>query len=112
MTTATECETSPNANQFEVPLAVAPIPAPFLFRARSEGLDDLGQSVRQVIARGGEPCREVLRRAKAGERLILASFTPFTKAGPYKEYGPIFILARRYRRGGPPWLTAGGEIGD
>ena len=22
-----------------------------------------------------------------------ASFTPFSKAGPYKEYGPIFVLA-------------------
>jgi hypothetical protein len=29
----------------------------------------------------------------ANEELILASFTPFTKAGPYKEYGPVFILA-------------------
>jgi hypothetical protein len=65
----------------------------FLDRARHEGLDDLGQPVKRVIAEGGEPCRDVLRRARAGEELILASFTPFTKAGPYKEYGPIFVLA-------------------
>jgi hypothetical protein len=25
--------------------------------------------------------------------LILASFTPFTKTGPYREYGPVFVLA-------------------
>jgi len=30
---------------------------------------------------------------RAREELILASFTPFTKSGPYKEYGPIFVLA-------------------
>ncbi|HWW60388.1 MAG TPA: DUF1203 domain-containing protein, partial [Thermoanaerobaculia bacterium] len=28
-----------------------------------------------------------------GEELILASFTPFNVAGPYKEYGPVFVLA-------------------
>jgi len=31
--------------------------------------------------------------ARASGQLILASFTPFSKAGPYKEYGPIFVLA-------------------
>ena len=25
--------------------------------------------------------------------MILASFTPFTKPGPYHEYGPVFVLA-------------------
>lgn len=74
---------------------IAPIPDSFLQRVRSEGLDDQGQSVKQVIAQGGEPCRDVLRRARAGEELILASFTPFSKPGPYKEYGPIFVLAQR-----------------
>ena len=51
--------------------------------------------MRHVIAEGGEPCRDVLRRAEPGEELILASFTPFTVSGPYKEYGPIFILANQ-----------------
>ena len=74
-------------------ITIAPIPAPFLHRVRFESLDDLGQPVRRVEAEGGEPCRDVLRRARAGEPLILASFTPFTKPGPYKEYGPIFVLA-------------------
>jgi hypothetical protein len=74
-------------------IATAPIPDTFLRRVRSEGIDDLGQPVKQVVAEGGEPCRDVLRRARPGERLILASFTPFTKPGPYKEYGPIFVLA-------------------
>lgn len=72
---------------------VAPIPTAFLNRIRTEGCDDLGQPVKRVRAEGGEPCRDVLRRAKEGEELLLASFTPFTKPGPYKEYGPIFVLA-------------------
>jgi hypothetical protein len=74
-------------------LTIATIPQTFLDRVRNEGIDDQGQPVRRVIAEGGEPCRDVLRRAEPGEELILASFTPFTVAGPYKEFGPIFVLA-------------------
>jgi hypothetical protein len=74
-------------------MQIGSIPEPFLNRVRSEGIDDLGQPVKRVVAQGGEPCRDVLRRAKPGEELILASFTPFTKAGPFKEYGPIYVLA-------------------
>lgn len=74
-------------------IQIAPLPQSFLDRVRREGLDDQQQPVRRVIAEGGEPCRDVLRRAELGEELILASFTPFTQAGPYKEYGPVFVLA-------------------
>lgn len=73
-------------------ITLAPISHSFLSRARIEGVDDQNQPVRRVRAKGGEPCRDVLRRANEGEELILASFTPFAKTGPYKEYGPIFIL--------------------
>jgi hypothetical protein len=76
-----------------LPITIAPIPAAFLNRVRHEGLDDLGQPIKRVEAEGGEPCRDVLRRARHGEQLILASFTPFTKPGPYHEYGPVFVLA-------------------
>lgn len=74
-------------------VTIASIPQSFLDRVRSEGIDDLGQPVKRLVAAGGEPCRDVLRRARAGEELILASFTPFSKPGPYKEYGPVFVLA-------------------
>lgn len=77
----------------EVAVSIAPIPNRFLDRVRLKGVDDLDQPVKRIVASGGEPCRDVLRRAQPGESLILASFTPFTKAGPYKEYGPIFVLA-------------------
>ncbi|NQY95065.1 MAG: DUF1203 domain-containing protein [Campylobacteraceae bacterium] len=66
----------------------------FLHKLRAEGLDDLNQKVVRLIAQGGEPCRDVLRRARAGEELILASYCPFKQNGPYKEYGPIFVLAK------------------
>ena len=75
-----------------LPVTVAPIPAAFLNRRLAHGLDDLGQPVKRVTAQGGEPCRDILRRARPGEKLILASFTPFTKPGPYHEYGPVFVL--------------------
>jgi len=71
---------------------IAPMPSAFLTRVRLDGIDDLGQPVKRVVAQGGEPCRDVLRRARPGEKLILASFTPFTKPGPYHEYGPVFVL--------------------
>lgn len=74
-------------------IRIAAIPDRFLARVRSQDLDDLGQPVKRVVAEGGEPCRDVLRRARPGEELILASFTPFTQPGPYHEYGPIFVLA-------------------
>lgn len=74
-------------------VSIAALPSAFVHRARTENLDALGQPVRRVIAEGGEPCRDVLRRAEPGEELILASFSPFTVAGPYREFGPVFILA-------------------
>lgn len=72
---------------------IEPLRADFLQRVRTTGIDDLGQSVEYLEAAGGEPCRDVLRSAKTGEKLILASYSPFTKSGPYREYGPVFILA-------------------
>lgn len=72
---------------------IAPLAAAFLTRARTEHLDALGQPVRRVIAKGGEPCRDVLRRVEPGEELILASYSPFSLEGPYREFGPVYILA-------------------
>jgi hypothetical protein len=72
---------------------VAPIPRDFLQQVRTEGRDALGQEVKRLRAEGGEPCRDVLRRAKAGEELLLVSFSPFSKPGPFHEFGPIYVLA-------------------
>lgn len=80
-------------NIIELQYKIIPLPASFLAKLRHEGIDDLGQQVEMHIAQGGEPCRDVLRRAQPGERLLLASYCPFEMAGPYREYGPIFVLA-------------------
>jgi Protein of unknown function (DUF1203) len=75
-------------------LHVAALPDDFLTRVRERGLDDQLQAVhRYVSAEGGEPCRDALRRARPGEEVILASYCPFTLSGPYKEFGPVFVLA-------------------
>lgn len=72
---------------------ITPIRTDFLQRARASGLDDQNQPVERSVATGGEPCRDVLRPARPGEEIILASYCPFKISGPYKEYGPVFILA-------------------
>lgn len=74
---------------------IVPVKSEFLQHARNAGLDDQRQPVETSVARGGEPCRDVLRRARAGEEIILTSYCPFDVSGPYKEYGPIFILGAR-----------------
>ena len=82
--------------------SMTPIDAGFLQRVRATGRDDLGQPVRNLIATGGEPCRDVLRRARRGERLLLASYCPFKYAGPYREYGAVFVLAESSPQHGAP----------
>lgn len=72
-----------------------PVRSDFLIKVRQVGLDDQNQAVVTIVAKGGEPCRDALRRANAGEKLILASYCRLSKPGPYKEYGPIFVLANQ-----------------
>ncbi len=74
---------------------IVPISTAFLHRTRQTERDDQDQVIERAIANGGEPCRDTLRRAVAGEALILASYSPFTIAGPYKEFGPVFISANQ-----------------
>jgi len=74
---------------------ITPIRNDFLIKVRQAGIDDQNQPVVTTVAKGGEPCRDVLRRANVGEELILASYCPFSKAGPYKEYGAVFVLANQ-----------------
>ncbi len=74
---------------------IVPISSDYLDQVRNRGVDHLGQPVRRFVsAVGGEPCRDVLRCAKPGEEVTLASFSPFNRVGPYREYGPIFVLAQ------------------
>jgi hypothetical protein len=72
------------------PFRIIPLPLAYLEKVRA-GVDDLGQPVERLIAEGGEPLRDCLRRALPGEAIILASYCPFTQAGPFREYGPVFV---------------------
>jgi hypothetical protein len=88
-----------------------PLREDFLVKIRKYGLDDQNQPVERHIAVGGEPCRDVLRRARPGEALILASYCPFSLPGPYKEYGPVFALAETGTAGmlgSQPWTPGAG----
>ena len=91
---------------------VAEIPSDFLKQVRTEGRDALGQQVKRLIAEGGEPCRDVLRRANKGEELILASFSPFAKPGPFHEYGPVFVLANESTEDVERNVVPAGEDGN
>lgn len=74
---------------------ILPLRSGYLDRIRTAGLDDLDQPVRRSLsAQGGEPCRDALRRARPGEEIILASYSPFAARGPYREFGPVFVLAQ------------------
>jgi hypothetical protein len=84
-----------------VSYAIVPLRDDFLRRARDAGLDDQGQRVERHLAVGGEPLRDVLRGAAPGEPILLASYCPFTIAGPYKEFGPVYVLAEAEAEAGP-----------
>jgi hypothetical protein len=45
----------------------------------------------RLEAEGGEPCRRCLRRAEAGEALLLLGYDPFTVRSPYAGQGPVFV---------------------
>src|SRR5258706_13487368 len=70
----------------DMKILIRPLPDSFLDRVRQQRLDDLGQPVRRLTAKGGEPCRDILRRARPGEEIILASYCPFEAAGPFREF--------------------------
>jgi hypothetical protein len=74
-----------------LPFTVAPLRAAFLDRARAFGIDDQRQAIVRSVAQGGEPLRDLLRRARPGEEIILASYGPFAQPGPFREFGPIYI---------------------
>ncbi|WP_374419492.1 DUF1203 domain-containing protein [Chromobacterium sp.] len=84
----------------------------FVERARREGIDALDQPVRRMTAAGGEPFRDALRRAIPGEELILASYSPFHQAGPYREYGPVFLAAESQPKSLPELSSLLRRVGE
>ena len=72
---------------------IAPISAEFVARVRKTLRDDFGRAVRVTVAEGGEPLRDQLRRANAGERLILCSYQAVALPSEFAEIGPVYISA-------------------
>lgn len=103
-------------NTATVPYKIAPLHGAFLQAAQIQGLDDQAQAVERHVATGGEPCRDVFRRANPGEAILLASYCPFALAGPYKEFGPVFVTAHTPAEHIPPdsltTLARSGYLGD
>jgi hypothetical protein len=104
------------ANTSTVPYKIVPVQSAFLQTAQRQGLDDQAHVVERHIASGGEPCRDVFRRAAPGEAILLASYCPFQLASPYKEFGPVFVMADAATDTTPPdslaALARNGYLGD
>jgi len=85
----------------------------FLEQVRVGGLDDLGQPVvRFRSAGGGEPLRDLMRRAVLGEDLLAASYSPFDRIGPFREFGPVYVTVDSPPAGATPEeLFAGDYFG-
>ena len=76
-----------------LPFNISLLSPAFLHRVRATGRDDQDQPVVRGVAAGGEPLRDLLRRARPGEEIILASHCPFSRPGPFREFGPIHVSA-------------------
>jgi len=74
---------------------IIPLATEVVERWRSRGVDEYGNTLAPIVADAPAafPCRHCLRDAEPGERMLLASHSPFALPGPYKEVGPVFVHA-------------------
>ena len=72
-----------------------PIEAEVAERFRRTGRDDAGNALRRTTAAadGGYPCRHCLRPARAGEEMLLGSYSLPRPRGIYWTPSPIFLHA-------------------
>lgn len=71
---------------------IVPLPRETVERARRTMTDDFGHTLRVFVNPSrGNPCRFTLRQSPPGEELLMMSYSPFKRAHPYAEVGPIFI---------------------
>lgn len=87
-------------------LALHPIPT-----SDAAALRRIGGPIHVADQHPGYPCRQCLRDAEVGDRLILVSHDPFTRDTPYRSASPIFLHATSCEPilGGdelPPQLTS------
>jgi uncharacterized protein DUF1203 len=74
---------------------IVALPTEIVERWRARGVDEYGNALEPIVADrpAAFPCRHCLRDAEPGEAMLLASHSPFTLPGPYKEVGPLFVHA-------------------
>jgi hypothetical protein len=58
---------------------------------RAAGADELGNKWQLRVGEGWEPLRCCLQRAEPDEDIALICYTPWTKASPWMEAGPVFV---------------------
>lgn len=74
------------------PFRIVPLPRETVARARRTMTDDFGHALKVFVNPSrGNPCRFTLRQSPPGEELLLMSYSPFQRAHPYAEVGPIFV---------------------
>jgi hypothetical protein len=79
-------------------LKIIAMPTADASRVRSAMRDGFGNALSPMLSDGSGPCRHCLRYSGSGERLLLLSYKPFAKAGPYQEVGPVFVHADGCKR--------------
>lgn len=72
---------------------IFPLMPAFVARLRATRRDDFGREVDVIIAEGGEPMRDQLRRASPGERMFLCSYQAVPLPSPFAEIGPVYVSA-------------------
>lgn len=84
------------------------IPTETAERFRASGIDDNGNTIRQVLSTGGtgSPCRHCLEFAAAGEMMLLGSYNLPRPLGIYWTPSPIFIHERICTRFARPGTVA------
>ena len=76
-----------------IAIRVVPLPSPIADEARRTGRSPgYGHPAHVELATGYGPCRQCLRRFRAGEeRRLLFTFDAFAGLSTYPQPGPIFI---------------------
>lgn len=81
------------ANVAALSFKITPLSREFAARVRATRRDDFGREAAPIIAKGGEPVRDQLRRVEPGERIMLCSYQSVALPSGFAEIGPIFICA-------------------
>jgi hypothetical protein len=79
-------------------LKIIAMPTTHALAVRTTLADEFGSRPTWLIDDGSGPCRHCLRVAQQGDPLLLFTYRPFAKPGPYQESGPVFLHANGCER--------------